>query len=186
MASAFTRSSEPDGWSSGAAGERAPGDQALEGPDDDVELGAGGTAEAEHVEAAVDQPFALVQDDGYGGSAECRRVGRAVVPERVVLGDGDDGGRKAGEVGAQDGRDGGVGWVGAGRQVVGNAPAQVLTRDVVAVRVTAQRRIAVVSVDVEIEDGVDQDLRGESGSIVLHLLGDGGGEVPAGAVAAHR
>jgi len=105
--------------------------------EDPAHLVAGGRGDAEHVEAAVDEPEPWVHRHRDGRGPEGAGVGGALIAERVVLGDGEDGRGQAGEVGVQYRGDPGVGRVHAGWEVVAHAPAQLVAGDVVAVRVIA-------------------------------------------------
>ena len=85
----------------------------------------------------MNEPEPWVHGHRDGRGPEGPGVGGALVAERVVLGDGEDGRGQAGEVWVQGRGDPGVGRVRASWEVVAHAPAQLVAGDVVAVRVIA-------------------------------------------------
>ena len=66
--------------------------------EDPAHLVAGGRGDAEHVEAAVDEPEPWVHRHRDGRGPEGAGVGGALIAERVVLGDGEHRRGQAGEV----------------------------------------------------------------------------------------
>jgi len=131
----------------------------------------------------VDQAWVVLGEHVHAGGGEPAGIGKALVPERVVVRDADYGGCDGAQVRGVDGGDvGGGEWFGSVAEVVPCAGDDVVEGEEVAAGVLVPGGIVTGRVD----HGVEQQLCAQWPVLVPELLGHHRGEVAARAVPGDR